>query len=54
VFRQIITVAVAAGFLASATTAASSRVRHHAGHQYAPSYGSSAGERTDPTNTNGF
>jgi hypothetical protein len=53
-FRQMIIAAAAAGLLASTATVASSQVRHHRGFHYVPSYGYSAGDRGDPTNTNGF
>jgi hypothetical protein len=53
-FREMIIAAAAAGLLISTATVATSKVRHHSGFQYAPSYGYSAGERSNPTNTNGF
>jgi hypothetical protein len=52
-FRQIIIAAATAGLLAATATVASSQGRHHSGF-YAPSYGYSSGERSDPTNTNGY
>jgi len=53
-FRQIILAAATAGLLAGTATLAYSQSRHHSRFDYAPSYGYSAGERGDPTNTNGF
>ena len=52
--RKIILAAAAATLLAGTTTTANSQSRHHSGFGYAPTYGYSAGERSDPTNTNGF
>ena len=53
-FRQIILAAAAASLLASTASIAYSQSRHHSRFDYAPSYGYSTGERSDPTNTNGF
>ena len=53
--RKIIIAAAAASILAGTATVASSQGRHHSRFEYAPSYGESyMGERSDPTNTNGF
>ena len=52
--RKIILAAAAATLLAGTTTIANSATRHHSGFGYAHSYGYSAGDRSDPTNTNGF
>lgn len=54
-FRQLIVAAATAGLVATSATVAQSKSRHQSGF-YAPSYGYgySSGERTDPSNTNGF
>ena len=55
-FRQIIIAAAPLGLVAAASaTVAQSQGRYQSGY-YAPSYGYgySSGERSDPTNTNGF
>jgi hypothetical protein len=46
--------AVTAGLLAGTASSAYAQSRHYSGHGYAPSYGYGSGERTNPTNTNGF
>jgi hypothetical protein len=55
--RKIIIAAAAATVVASTATVAYSQGRHHSGF-YAPSYDHSfsygSGERSDPTNTNGY
>ena len=53
-FRKIILAAAAVTLLAGTATVANSQSRHHSGFGYAPSYGYSAGDRGNPTNTNGF
>jgi hypothetical protein len=54
-FRQMIIAAAAAGLLASTVSVASAKGRFHSG-VYAPSYGYGygSGERSNPTNTNGY
>jgi hypothetical protein len=52
--RKIILAAATASLLTGTTTIANSAARYHSGWGAAPSYGYSAGERSDPTNTNGF
>ena len=52
--RQIIIAAAAVTILAGTAISANSQGRHHSGF-YATSYGYGyMGERSDPTNTNGF
>jgi hypothetical protein len=55
--RKIIIAAAAATVVAGTATVAYSQGRHHSGF-YAPSYDHSfsygSGERSDPTNTNGY
>jgi len=50
--RKIIIAAATATLVAGTATIANAKSRHHSGF-YAPSYGYSSGERSDPTNTNG-
>ena len=52
--RKIIVAAAAATLLTGMVSVASSQVRHRSGVEHAPSYGYSAGDRGDPTNTNGY
>ena len=55
-FPQIIIAAAPLGLVAAASAiVAQSQSRYHSGY-YAPSYGFDyrSGERSDPTNTNGF
>ena len=51
--RKIIIAAAAVTLLAGSATIANSRARHHHGF-HGWSYGYSSGERSNPTNTNGF
>ena len=51
--RKIIIAAAAATLLAGSASVAAAR-SHHSGLGYGSSYGYSAGDRGDATNTNGF
>jgi hypothetical protein len=53
-FRKIILAAAAVTLLAGTATVANSQSRHRSGFEYVPPYAYSSGERSDPTNTNGF